>query len=272
MDICGSLFASGNIQIPAARRTGADKNGIVFFGEHGFHTFDARPGTEFSAEVEYVIDFLINHRFGQAKARNLRTYHAAGTCIAVMDDNVIAERQKIARDGKRGGSGTDAGDTFAVFLPCRLGQAIANVLLQIGSDALQAADRDRFRFCVNTGRAGLAGAIVFLHASASAGGFAGTITGAPKNSWKDVRLPVDHIGIAVAPGGNHANVLWNGGVGRARPLTIYYLVEVVRLTYISRFHWHFSLLASGVAARRVRRVLQVGVNPAMRRCSIAFRW
>ena len=89
--------------------------------------------------------------------------------------------------------------------------AVADVVLEVGGDALQAADRDR----------------LVLDAAAPAGRLARPIAGPPENAGKDVRLPVDHIGVAVATGGDQADVFGDGGVGRAGPLAIDDFVEIV---------------------------------------------
>jgi hypothetical protein len=69
------------------------------------------------------------------------------------------------------------------------GHAALTVALVVGGDALQAADRDRLRCRF----------VVFLDAAAPAGGLAGAVAGAAQDAREDVRLPVDHVGVAVAP-------------------------------------------------------------------------
>jgi len=70
---------------------------------------------------------------------------------------------------------------------------------------------------------------------AAAGRLAWPITRAPQNSGKHVGVPVDHVGIAVAARRDQPDVFRNGGMGGARPLTIYNLVEVARLLNICGF-------------------------------------
>ena len=95
-----------------------------------------------------------------------------------------------------------------------------DVILEIGGDALQAADRNRG----------------FFDAAAAARGLAGTVAGAAENSRKHIRFPVDHVGVAIAAFGNQADVFRNGRVRRTGPLAIDYFMKVVGCRNISRFH------------------------------------
>src|SRR5882724_2032308 len=95
-----------------------------------------------------------------------------------------------------------------------------DVILEIGGDALQAADRNR----------------CFLNAAAAARRLARTVAGASQNSGKHVRFPVDHIGVAITPFCNQTDVFGNWRVCRAGPLAIDNFVKVVWRRDISRFH------------------------------------
>jgi rhodanese-related sulfurtransferase len=99
-------------------------------------------------------------------------------------------------------------------------QQVADVALVVGGDALQAADRDRLLALAAVRR-------FVLDAAAPTRRFAGAVAGAPEDAGKDVRHPVDHVGLAVAAGGDQANVFGNGRVGRACPLAIDDFVEIV---------------------------------------------
>ena len=103
------------------------------------------------------------------------------------------------------------------FCAGAFGKLRADIALVVGSDALEAADRDGL---------GL-GLIVLFDPSAPAGRFAGPIAGAAENAGEDVRLPVDHVGVAVTTRGDHPDVFRNGGMGRTRPLAVHDLVEIV---------------------------------------------
>ena len=106
------------------------------------------------------------------------------------------------------------------FFADGLRHAVLDVVLEVGGDALQPADRDRR----------------ILDAAAAAGRLARAIAGASENSRKHVRSPIDHVGVAVAAFGDQADVFWNGRMRGTGPLAIDHFVEVVGRRNISRFH------------------------------------
>ena len=186
---------------------------------------------ELDAEAQDVVGLLVDHGVGQAEFRNLRPHHAAGLGVGIEHRAVIAERGEIARHRERGGTAADQRDALAV-LRSGLGQAMGDVVLEVGGDALQAADRDRR----------------LLDAAAAARRLARTIAGASEDSRKHVRLPIDHVGVAVAAFGDQADVFGNGGVRGTGPLAIDHFVKVVGGRNISRFHSY--LVRADVLERR----------------------
>src|SRR4051812_40280655 len=120
---------------------------------------------EVDAEIEDVIGLLVDHRIRQAEFRNLAAHHAARLGIGIEHGAVIAERGEIARYRERGRTAADQCDALAVLRE-RLRHAMLHVVLEVGGDALEAADRNRG----------------FLDAAAAAGRFAWTIAGASQNS------------------------------------------------------------------------------------------
>src|SRR5581483_4265769 len=134
--------------------------------------------------------------------RDLRAHHAARLRVGIEHGAFIAERGEVARDGERGGTAADERNALAVLRDRGLRQPRADVFLVVGGDALQAADRNR----------------VLLDAAAPAGRLARPVAGAAENSRKHVRLPVDHVGVAVAAGGDQTDVFGNGRVGGTGPL------------------------------------------------------
>ena len=113
-----------------------------------------------------------------------------------------------------------------VFLPAAMLLLDLLVVLVVRGDALQAADRDRLGLRL----------VFFLDAAAAARGLARTIAGAAEDSGEDVRLPVDHVGVGVTPGGDHADVFGNRRVGGTGPLAIDDFVEVVGVLDIGGLH------------------------------------
>ena len=219
VNIGGGFLAAGNFELAAARRAGADKHRVVVFGEQLLQAVDAVAALELDAEVEDVVGFLVDHRIRQPEFRNLRPHHAAGLGVGIEHGAVVTERREVAGHRQRGGAAADDRDALAV-LRQRPRHAVLDVVLEIGGDALQPADRDRR----------------ILDAAAAAGGLARTIAGASENSRKHVRSPIDHVGVAVAAFSNQADVFWNGRMRGTGPLAVDHFVEVVRRRNISRFH------------------------------------
>src|SRR5437763_17141532 len=176
-----TLFRS---EIAPARRARADEDRVIALLDQLLHAVDFHTALEFDAEIEDVAHFLVDHLHRQAEARDLRPDHAARARILVENGDVVAERREIARYGERRRPGADAGDLLAVLLRGGLRHPRLDVALVVGGDALQAADRDGFRFL----------AAIFLDAPAPAGGRAGTAARAAGYSGKNVREPVDHVG------------------------------------------------------------------------------
>ena len=134
--------------------------------------------------------------------------------VAVEDD---APRSRAARGRARPSARPARRRRSAMRLPFfargGLRQAVADVVLVVGGDALQAADRDRLGSSTRPRRQA---------------GSHGRSQVRPRMPGKDVRLPVDHVGVGVAACRDQADVFGNGGVGRAGPLAVDDLVEVVR--------------------------------------------
>jgi hypothetical protein len=233
MDVACGLLAAGDIEFAAARRARADEDRIVIVCEKLLQALDAVTALELDAETQDVIGLFVDHGVGQAEFRNLAPHHAAGLRIGIEHRAVIAERREIARHRQRGGPAADQRDALAV-LRSALRQAMPDVVLEVGGDALQAADRDRSLF----------------DAAAAARRFAWTVACASENSRKYVRLPIDHVGVAIAAFGDQADVFGNRGVCGTGPLAIDHFVKVVRGRNVSRFHSYLvradALLSRGL--------------------------
>ena len=221
VDVVPGFLAPGDRQVAAARRARADEDGVPVLAEEGAQRVDPRAATKLDAELEHVAGLLVDHFLGQAKARDLGTDHAAGLGVAVEDDELVAERRQIARHRQRRRAAADARDPLAVARGDAR-QVLGDVVLEVGGDALQAADRHRL---------GLGG-LGFLDPAAPASGLTGPVARASEDSRKDVRFPIDEVGVGVAAGRDQADVLRNRGVGRASPLAIDHFVKVVRIADI----------------------------------------
>ena len=116
MDIGAGFLSAGNFQLASARRAAADENGVVILGKQRLQAFDAVAEAEFWFKAENISDLFVQHGFRQTEFRDLRPHHAAGGCIDVVDHDVIAKRQKIARDGERCRTSANQRDTLAVLI------------------------------------------------------------------------------------------------------------------------------------------------------------
>ena len=98
-----------------------------------------------------------------------------------------------------------------------------------GADA--SASGARCRPCSRRRRAsgGRSRPASFLDAAAPARRLARPVAGASEDSRKHVRLPIDHVGVAVAAFGDQPDVFGHGRVSRAGPLAVDDFVEVVRI-------------------------------------------
>ncbi len=217
MDVLSRFLAAGHVEIATARRAGADEHRVVIFREQRLQAVDALAADEIDSEIEDVVAFLVDDRIRKAEFRDLRAHHAAGFRIAVEHGAVIAERREIARDGEGGGSAANQRDALAVLFRCRFRQQLLHIILEIGGDALEAADRDR----------------LLLHAAAPAGRLAGAVAGAPEDPGKHIRLPVDHVGVGVTALSDQPDIFGDRRMRRTRPLAVHDLVEVIRIADVS---------------------------------------
>src|SRR3984893_19037723 len=143
MDVRRRFLAAGNVELAAARRARTDEDRIPALRQQRLEAVYALAAVKFDAEIEDIVAFLVDDRFREAEARNLRADHAAGLGVLVEHHAVIAERRQVARDRERGGAAAHERDALAVLGGRRLGQAGADVVLEIGRRPFEAADRDR---------------------------------------------------------------------------------------------------------------------------------
>ena len=143
---------AGNDEVAAARGAAADEHRVPTFGEKALEAVDALFGDEDAAERKRVADLFVDHFVGQPEFGYLGAHHAAGLRVGVEDHDFVSGGGKIARHGQRGGAGADAGDALAVAALGRTRQQRCDLVLVVGGDALQPADRHRLRLA--PGRAG----------------------------------------------------------------------------------------------------------------------
>src|ERR1700722_11304893 len=219
VDMGGGFLAAGNVELAAARCAGADEDRVVILAEQRLQAVDALAAFELDAEIEDVVGFLVDHRIRQPEFRNLRAHHAARLGVGIEHGAEITERREVPGHRERGRTAADDRNAPAVVRRTAR-HAVLDVVLEVGGDALQPADRNR---CL-------------LDAATVARGLARTFAGAAENSRKHVRSPIDHVGVAIAALGDQADVFGNGCVCGTGPLAIDYFMKVVGCRDIGRFH------------------------------------
>src|SRR5207245_5277092 len=98
MDVRRRFLAAGNVELAAARRARTDEDRIPALRQQRLEAVDALAAVKFDAEIEDIVAFLVDDRFRQTEARNLRADHAAGLGVLVEHHAVITERRQVARD------------------------------------------------------------------------------------------------------------------------------------------------------------------------------
>ncbi len=93
-----AVVAPGKIQFLAARRAGADKNGIEFLLQQTFHAVDRTIQTQIYTHVDDVIDLFVKHTDRQTKRGYIRPHQAASTVELFKHDDLVTERQQIVGD------------------------------------------------------------------------------------------------------------------------------------------------------------------------------
>jgi hypothetical protein len=221
------LLASRHIEIASAWRTAADEHRIVILRQQGLQAVDAFAATKLDTQIEDVADLFVDHAFGQAELGDLAADHAAGALVGIENHALVAQGREVTGNGQRCRSCAHEGNALAVLFRGGPRESIADIFLEVGGNTLQPANRHRFglSFFVAT----------FFNTAATTGGLARPVTGATEDSGKDVRLPVDHVRVAITAGRDHADVLGYGSMGRASPLAIDDFVEIVRVGDIRRF-------------------------------------
>src|ERR1041384_4612055 len=143
------------------------------------------------AEIEDVINLLVQHGFGQAKGRYLAEHKAPALVLLVKKMYLVAQRGQVSRHRQRSRPRADQRYLFAVRSKRRLRHKRFDLALVIRGDAFQTADRHR----------------LFLDAAAAAGGLAGAVAGAAEYAGKHVRIPVDHIRLGIPALSDQADIL-----------------------------------------------------------------
>ncbi len=215
------LLAARETELLALRRAAADEDRVEPAAVEEFlEALDAVAEPEIDAHVDDVADLIGDDRFRQAKRRDVRQHQSARLLERLEDRHFVAKGHQIVRNGEGSRACTDAGDALAVPDLGRARQAVGDVIAQVRSDALQAADGDRLRF----------------DAAAAARGLARAIAHTSEYSREYVGFAIEHVRVAVPALGDQPDVGRHIGVSRTGPLAIYDAVKIIGVLGVRRFH------------------------------------
>ena len=88
MDVLRRFLAPGDVEVAPTGSAAADEDRVPAFGHERLHAVDLAL-LEVHAEVEDVIDLLVDDFQRQTKARDLRPDHAAGARVLVEHGDVV---------------------------------------------------------------------------------------------------------------------------------------------------------------------------------------
>ena len=92
MNVRCRLLAPRQVQFAPAWRAAAHKNGVIALRQQLLHGFHALTAVELHAKVQHVAGLFVNHRLGQAKARNLRADKTARLGLAIKHGHFVTQR------------------------------------------------------------------------------------------------------------------------------------------------------------------------------------
>src|SRR2546423_2236457 len=212
-DLIG-LVPPRQLELLPLRRAAADEDRVIAVAKQSSHTRHRCLVPDVDTHVQYDLRLLIEHCGRETERRNVHAHKAASAQMLLIDHDLIAKRHEVVRNRERSRAGADERDALAILLRGNRGQELVNVVPQIGGDALQSADRDRFA----------------VDATAATRGLTRSIARPAENSRKDVRFPIEQIRFRVAPLRNETDVLRHIRVRRARPLAVDNFMVVLRIT------------------------------------------
>ena len=100
MNMFTRFLAARNIQVAAARRPGADKDGVVPFIQYRLQAVDVGLEVCMDAHVEDVVDLLIQNCRWQPEGGDLAAHKAAARRLIVIKVELIAKWRKISCNGE----------------------------------------------------------------------------------------------------------------------------------------------------------------------------
>src|SRR5207245_11730086 len=97
MDVRRRFLAAGNVELAAARRARTDEDRIPALRQQRLEAVDALAAVKFDAEIEDIVAFLVDDRFRQTDARNLRADHASRLGVLVEPHALLAAAREEGR-------------------------------------------------------------------------------------------------------------------------------------------------------------------------------
>ena len=110
------FLATGDVEVLALGRAGADEDGVEAFLQQRVEALDLLAEARLDAHASDAVDLLVEHASRAGGRRECWCASGRRPCGSFSNStHVIAERQQIARNGERGGAGADQGDALAVL-------------------------------------------------------------------------------------------------------------------------------------------------------------
>ena len=110
MDVGRGLATARDIQVTPTWRTAAHIDRVITLGQQASHRLHPLATPKIHTQIQDVTRLFVDHRLGQAKARNLGADKTARLPITVEHRDLIAQWRQVSRHGERRGPGAHAGD------------------------------------------------------------------------------------------------------------------------------------------------------------------
>ena len=110
MDVGRGLTTARDVQVTPTWRTAAHIDRVVTLGQQASQRLDPLATSKVDTQIQDVTRLFVDHRLGQAKARNLGADKTARLPITVEHRDRIAQWRQVSRHGERRGPGAYAGD------------------------------------------------------------------------------------------------------------------------------------------------------------------
>ncbi len=124
---------AGDVELAADPRARSGEDGVKAGFQKTLRFRNARAGLSFDAEIQDVLDLLVEDVVGQAVTRNAVAEHAAQARLRLEQGHAVAEQGQVGSGRQAGRAAADDGDLAIEFVGCGLG---GRILLGIGVDVV----------------------------------------------------------------------------------------------------------------------------------------